>query len=30
VHTAELLERVREDWRTGRTFLDWVLTHVRG
>lgn len=30
VHTAELLEHVREDWRTGRTFLDWILTHVRG
>ncbi|WP_370186820.1 DUF2461 domain-containing protein [Aeromicrobium sp.] len=30
VHTAELLERVRADWRAGKPFLDWVLTHVRG
>ena len=29
VHTSELLERVRDDWRDGRTFVDWVLTHVR-
>lgn len=30
VHTSELLEKVRDDWRDGRTFVDWVLTHVRG
>lgn len=30
VHTGELLERVRDDWRAGKPFLDWVLTHVRG
>jgi uncharacterized protein (TIGR02453 family) len=30
VHTAELLEHVRADWRAAKPFLDWVLTHVRG
>lgn len=30
VHTAELLEHVRADWRAGRAFVNWVLTHVRG
>ncbi|MEH3068616.1 MAG: DUF2461 domain-containing protein [Aeromicrobium erythreum] len=30
VHTAELLDHVRADWRAGKPFIDWVLTHVRG
>jgi uncharacterized protein (TIGR02453 family) len=28
VHTAELLERVRADWRTGRPFVEWVGEHA--
>ena len=30
VHTAELLDHVRADWRAGKPFIDWILTHVRG
>lgn len=30
VHTAELLDHVRADWRDGKAFVDWILTHVRG
>ncbi|MCX6405472.1 MAG: DUF2461 domain-containing protein [Propionibacteriales bacterium] len=30
LHTAELLDHVRADWRAGKPFLDWILTHVRG
>jgi uncharacterized protein (TIGR02453 family) len=26
IHTAELLDRVRTDWRTAAPFLDWVAT----
>ncbi len=29
VHTAELLDHVRADWRAGRRFVDWVLDHVK-
>jgi uncharacterized protein (TIGR02453 family) len=29
IHTAGLLERVREDWRTGRPFVEWVTTHAQ-
>lgn len=28
VHTTELAERVRADWRTLRLLVDWVGTHV--
>jgi uncharacterized protein (TIGR02453 family) len=27
IHTPELLDRVRTDWRTVAPFLDWVTTH---
>ena len=30
VHTGELLDHVRDDWRAGRAFVEWVQTHVRG
>ncbi len=30
VHTAELLDHVHADWRAGKPFIDWILTHVRG
>jgi len=29
VHTAELLDRVREDWRRLRPLVEWVATHAR-
>lgn len=29
VHTAELLEHVRADWRQATPFVDWVLRHAR-
>ncbi|GAA2073844.1 DUF2461 domain-containing protein [Aeromicrobium halocynthiae] len=29
VHTAELLERVRADWRQARPLVDWVVEAVR-
>ena len=28
IHTPELLDRVRDDWRTARPFVDWVDTHA--
>jgi uncharacterized protein (TIGR02453 family) len=28
IHTAELLDRVRDDWRTARPFVDWVADHA--
>jgi len=30
IHTAELLDHVRADWRAGRPLIDWVLAHVKG
>lgn len=30
IHTAELVDRVRADWRAGAPFLDWVLRYSRG
>ena len=30
IHTAELLDRVREDWRAGRAFVEWVDAHATG
>jgi uncharacterized protein (TIGR02453 family) len=29
IHTAELLELVRSDWRAGRPFVEWVTSHAR-
>lgn len=29
IHTPELLERVRTDWREATTFLDWVHAYAR-
>jgi uncharacterized protein (TIGR02453 family) len=28
IHTAELLDRVRADWRAGRPFVEWVADHA--
>ena len=28
IHSPELLERVREDWRAARPFVEWVDTHA--
>jgi uncharacterized protein (TIGR02453 family) len=28
VHTPELLDQVREDWRAGRPFVEWVREHA--
>jgi uncharacterized protein (TIGR02453 family) len=28
IHTPELADRVREDWREARPFLDWVAAHT--
>ena len=28
IHTAELLDRVRDDWRAGRAFVEWVDAHA--
>jgi uncharacterized protein (TIGR02453 family) len=28
IHTPELLDRVREDWREARPFVEWVDTHA--
>jgi uncharacterized protein (TIGR02453 family) len=28
VHTPELLDRVRDDWRAARPFVDWVADHA--
>jgi len=30
IHTAELLDHVRDDWRQSRALVDWVLAHVTG
>ena len=30
IHTPELLDRVRADWRETRPFVDWVLAHAKG
>lgn len=30
VHTPEVAERVREDWRAYAPLLDWLRAHVRG
>ena len=27
IHTADLLDRVREDWRAGRPFVEWVTAN---
>jgi uncharacterized protein (TIGR02453 family) len=27
IHSAELLDRVRDDWRTATPFVEWVLAH---
>ena len=27
IHTPALVDRVRDDWRAARPFLDWVATH---
>jgi uncharacterized protein (TIGR02453 family) len=29
IHTAELLDMVRADWRAGRPFVEWVLANAR-
>ena len=29
IHSPELLDRVRDDWRAVRPFLDWVDAHTR-
>jgi uncharacterized protein (TIGR02453 family) len=28
IHTPQLLDRVRADWRAGRPLVDWVATHA--
>ncbi|AXT86679.1 TIGR02453 family protein [Aeromicrobium sp. A1-2] len=30
IHTPELLDRVRADWRDAGPFVDWVLRHAKG
>jgi uncharacterized protein (TIGR02453 family) len=30
IHTPELLDRVREDWREAAPFVDWVSDHAGG
>jgi uncharacterized protein (DUF2461 family) len=27
IHTPALVDRVRDDWRAARPFLDWVAAH---
>lgn len=29
IHTPELLEKVREDWREATPFVEWVLRHAK-
>ena len=29
IHSAELLDRVRDDWREATPFVDWVLAHAK-
>jgi hypothetical protein len=28
IHTAELLDMVRTDWRAGRPFVEWVSANA--
>ena len=30
IHTPELLDRVREDWREATPFVQWVADHAGG
>ena len=30
IHTPELLDRIRADWREARPLVDWVLAHAKG
>lgn len=30
IHTPELLDRVRADWREAQPLIDWVLAHAKG
>ncbi|HEX6248929.1 MAG TPA: DUF2461 domain-containing protein [Nocardioidaceae bacterium] len=30
IHTPELLDRVRDDWREARPFVEWVCEHAGG
>lgn len=30
IHTADLLDHVRDDWRSARPLIDWLLRHVTG
>ena len=30
IHTPELLDKIRADWRAGKALIDWVLEHVTG
>jgi uncharacterized protein (TIGR02453 family) len=30
IHTPELLDRVRADWREATPFVEWVLRHAKG
>ncbi|WP_290515961.1 DUF2461 domain-containing protein [Aeromicrobium sp.] len=30
IHTADMLERVRADWREATPFVEWVLTYAKG
>jgi len=29
IHSAELLDRVRDDWRAASPFVEWVLAHAK-
>jgi hypothetical protein len=29
IHTPELVERVRDDWRAVSPFVAWVLAHAK-
>ena len=28
IHSPGLVDKVRDDWRAGRPFLDWVASHT--
>ena len=30
IHTPDLLDRVRHDWREASPFVEWVLAHAKG
>lgn len=30
IHTPELVDQIRTDWREATPFVDWVLAHARG